>query len=81
MFALRYGRNITKSCHVAPLQRYICRILRFCWYVGSHATSLDSIWPKNILTACWLRTACGLWVFGLSISSLPHSCRIFEPIL
>lgn len=35
-FGLRYARNITKSCHVAPLQRYICRKLRFCWSVGFH---------------------------------------------
>lgn len=29
-FALRYDRNITESRHVAPLQRYICRMFRFC---------------------------------------------------
>lgn len=93
-FGLRYARNITKSSHVAPLQRYICRKLRFCWSVGFHpaipslppSPSSDPIWSENILAACWLETACGLGIWisagaGGSISSAPHSCRIFEPIL
>lgn len=48
--------------------------------------SSDPIWSENILAACWLETACGLGIWisagaGGSISSAPHSCRIFEPIL